>query len=126
MHRRSVLAITLALGLTSFAGAASAQSGPLVIYTSTPTEQMDQLVARFNESYPDVTVEYFRSGTTEVINRLQAEFTAGGAQADVLLIADTVVMTQLKADDRLQAYPDAPIAGTDASLHDSDMTYFST
>jgi iron(III) transport system substrate-binding protein len=126
MHRRSVLAIALALGLTSYAGAAAAQSGPLVIYTSTPTEQMDQLVARFNESYPDVTVEYFRSGTTEVINRLQAEFTAGSAQADVLLIADTVVMTQLKADDRLQAYPDAPIAGTDASLHDPEMMFFST
>jgi iron(III) transport system substrate-binding protein len=52
------------------AGAAQAQEGPLVIYTATPTEQMDELVAAFNESYPDVQVEYFRSGTTEVMNRM--------------------------------------------------------
>ncbi|MGY6645479.1 MAG: ABC transporter substrate-binding protein [Salinarimonas sp.] len=122
--RAAVIAATL--GFLLPAGAALAQSGDLVIYTSTPTEQMDELVARFNESYPDVNVEYFRSGTTEVINRLQAEFEAGAPQPDVLLIADTVVMSQLKADDRLMAYADAPIAGTDAALHDADMTFFST
>ena len=118
--------IAAMLGILWPAGAALAQSGDLVIYTSTPTGQMDQLVARFNETYPDVNVKYFRSGTTEVINRLQAEFVAGSPQPDVLLIADTVVMSQLKADQRLMAYPEAPIEGTDAALHDSDMTFFST
>lgn len=44
-----------------------------MIYTSTPTGQMDQLVTRFNDSYPDIQVEYFRSGTTEVMNRLEAD-----------------------------------------------------
>ncbi|TVR07690.1 MAG: hypothetical protein EA385_12125, partial [Salinarimonadaceae bacterium] len=46
--------IAAMLGFLWPAGAALAQSGDLVIYTSTPTEQMDELVARFNESYPDV------------------------------------------------------------------------
>lgn len=116
----------LALGLAAFAGSALAQSGPLVIYTSTPTDQMDQLVARFNQSYPDVQVEYFRSGTTEVMNRLEAEFAAGTPQPDVLLIADTVVMEGLKRAGRLMPFPGADTTGTDASLHDPEGHYFST
>jgi iron(III) transport system substrate-binding protein len=87
---------------------------------------MDQLVARFNDSYPDVTVEYFRSGTTEVMNRLAAEFEAGAPQPDVLLIADTVVMAGLEAEGRLMPFAEAGIEGTDPALHDDDFHYFST
>lgn len=105
---------------------ALAQSGPLVIYTSTPTEQMDQLVARFNATHPDIQVEYFRSGTTEVMNRLEAEFAAGAPQPDVLLIADTVVMAGLRDAGRLLPFPEAVTAGTDASLHDPAGHFFST
>jgi iron(III) transport system substrate-binding protein len=116
----------LAAALATCATAALAQSGPLVIYTSTPTEQMDQLVARFNASYPDIQVEYFRSGTTEVMNRLEAEFAAGSPQPDVLLIADTVVMAGLRDAGRLLAFPEAETAGTDLSLHDAGGFFFST
>ncbi len=118
--------LTLSAAVTVLALPAFAQSGELVIYTSTPTEQMDQLVARFNESYPDISVDYFRSGTTEVMNRLAAEFEAGAPQPDVLLIADTVVMAGLEADGRLMPFPEAEIAGTDPALHDDDFHYFST
>lgn len=121
-----LLAGAAALTLATAGGPALAQSGPLVIYTSTPTEQMDQLVAAFNESHPEIAVDYFRSGTTEVINRLQAEFAAGDPQPDVLLIADSVVMTALKQEDRLQAYPEAPVEGLDPSLYDAEMTWFGT
>ena len=116
----------LATALAACATAALAQSGPLVIYTSTPTDQMDQLVARFNASYPDIRVEYFRSGTTEVMNRLEAEFAAGNPQPDVLLIADTVVMAGLRDAGRLLAFPQADTTGTDPSLHDADGHFFST
>ncbi|MFD1910692.1 ABC transporter substrate-binding protein [Halodurantibacterium flavum] len=115
-----------ALVAGSLATGALAQSGPLVIYTSTPSDQMDQLVARFNESYPDIEIEYFRSGTTEVMNRLEAEFAAGNPMADVLLIADTVVMEGLKAEGRLLAFPEADTTDTDPTLHDSEGHYFST
>ncbi len=116
----------LAAVLATCASAALAQSGPLVIYTSTPTDQMDQLVARFNASYPDIRVEYFRSGTTEVMNRLEAEFAAGAPQPDVLLIADTVVMAGLRDAGRLMPFPDADTSGTDVSLHDPAGHFFST
>lgn len=57
---RTTFKTALAAAVAStFATGALAQSGPLVNYTSTPTDQMDQLVARFNDSYPDTQVEYF-------------------------------------------------------------------
>ena len=113
----------LALGV---AAQAQAQSGTLVLYTSQPTEQMEEVIALFNEQHPDVEVEMFRSGTTEVLNRLQAEFAAGDPQADVLMIADSVAMTALKNDGRLMAYAAAPVDGYPEALYDPDMTYFGT
>lgn len=118
-----VAAGVLALALS---GAASAQSGKLVVYTSQPSEQMAAVIEEFNKAEPGIEVELFRSGTTEVINKLQAEIAAGDPQADVLLVADDIVMTQLKNDGRLMPYPDAPVEGYDPSWYDPDMTFFGT
>lgn len=106
--------------------ALSAQAQSLTVYTSQPQEQMTEVIAAFNEAHPEIEVELFRSGTTEVMAKLQAEFAAGGSPADVLLIADAVAMTQLKQDDRLMAYPDAAVDGIDPALLDADMTFFPT
>lgn len=121
---------TLSLALPAFtvmAGSALAQaSGTITVYTSQPIEQMDAVVAAFNEDHPEITVEVFRTGTTELMAKLQAEFQAGETPADVMLIADAVAMTQLKNDDRLLAYPDAPVEGLPAAVIDPDMTFFGT
>jgi iron(III) transport system substrate-binding protein len=114
------------LALATVSTVALAQSGSLTVYTSQPTEQMDTIVKAFNEVYPDIQVEVFRSGTTEVVNRLQAEFAAGSTPADVLLIADAVAMTLLKNDDRLETYADAPVQGLPEAVIDPDMTFFGT
>ena len=104
--------------------AASAQQ--ITVYTSQPTEQMDLVVQAFNEVHPEVEVEVFRSGTTEVMSKLQAELAAGTSPADVLLIADAVAMTQLKDGGHLMPYPDAPVEGIPDALIDPDMTFFGT
>ncbi|MGJ3262512.1 MAG: ABC transporter substrate-binding protein [Salinarimonas sp.] len=114
------------LALASISTLALAQSGTITVYTSQPTEQMATIVEAFNEAYPDIQVEVFRSGTTEVVNRLQAEFAAGETPADVLLIADAVAMTRLKDDGRLAAYEDAPVEGLPEAVIDPDMTFFGT
>ncbi|MGP9822532.1 ABC transporter substrate-binding protein [Salinarimonas sp. NSM] len=114
------------LALASVSTLALAQSGSITVYTSQPTEQMATIVEAFNEAHPDIQVEVFRSGTTEVVNRLQAEFAAGSTPADVLLIADAVAMTQLKNDGRLAAYADAPVEGLPSAVIDPDMTFFGT
>lgn len=106
--------------------ALAAPTGTITVYTSQPQEQMTTVVQAFNQDYPDVQVEIFRTGTTELMTKLQAEFAAGSTPADVLLIADAVAMTQLKNDDRLLAYQDANLDGIPADLVDPDRTFFGT
>jgi len=115
------------LGATALAGAAFAQaSGTMTVYTSQPTDQMNAVIEAFTKDHPEITVEVFRSGTTELMSKLQAEFAAGSTPADVMLIADAVAMTQLKNDDRLFAYADAATDGVPAALIDPDQTFFGT
>jgi iron(III) transport system substrate-binding protein len=105
---------------------AAAPAGTILVYTSQPSAQIAKAIDAFHKTHPDVKVELYRSGTTEVMNKLQAEFTAGRPQADVVLIADAVAMTQLKNDGRLLPYPDAPAAKVPAALVDPDKTFFGT
>lgn len=114
---------TLLIG-TALAGAVSAQT--LTVYTSQPQDQMTQVIEAFNKDHPDIRIDLFRSGTTEVMAKLQAEFAAGASPADVLLIADAVAMTQLKQDNRLMAYPEARVDGIDPALLDPDHSFFPT
>ena len=86
-----LLAAALAAA-TLMPAAADAAQGRLVVYTSTPNKAMADLIAAFNKAEPEVTVEFFRSGTTEVMAKLDAEFAAGSPEPDLLLIADSVAM----------------------------------
>ena len=125
---RTLLAWFLAAGIAAGmgAGAVAAPSGRLMVYTSQPSDQMAKVVEAFRKAHPDIRVELFRSGTTEVMNKLQAELAAGRPQADIVLIADAVAITQLKNDNRLLSYPDAPASKVPAALIDPDQTYFGT
>lgn len=119
---RLIAAAALAFGLAT---AAEAQvTGKLTLYTSQPDRDAAQTVEGFKKKHPQVEVEIFRSGTTEVMNKLQAEFAAGDPRADVLFIADAVSMEKLKADGRLLAHPSADLSQFPAEAHDKDKTYF--
>ena len=72
-----ILMLTTALSATAFA----AQAQTLTIYTSQPQEQMTEVIAAFNKDHPDISIDIFRSGTTEVMAKLQAEFAAGESPA---------------------------------------------
>ncbi|MGQ2967226.1 MAG: ABC transporter substrate-binding protein [Allorhizobium sp.] len=122
MFIRTLLATTVLAGLAFTAQA----EDTITVYTSQPQDQMTQVIEAFNADHPEIKVELFRSGTTEVMAKLQAEYTAGNSPADVILIADTVAMTQLKNDDRLLAFTEAPVEGIDAAFIDADKTFFGT
>jgi iron(III) transport system substrate-binding protein len=126
MKRVLVPALAAAALLAGPGAGAAAPSGTLTVYTSQPSDQMTKVVEAFNKAHPAVKVELFRSGTTEVMNKLQAEFAAGRPQADVVLIADAVAMTQLKDDGRLMSYAGAPADKVPPSLVDPDKTFFGT
>ena len=92
-------------------------SGKLVLYTSQPERDATQTVAAFKRVYPGVEVDVFRSGTTEVMGKLAAEFSAGAPKADVLLLADAATMEALKKDGRLLPYREAKVDGLDPGTY---------
>jgi iron(III) transport system substrate-binding protein len=123
---RRTFIFALALAATAAASPAPAQDvkGKLVLYTSQPERDASQTVAAFRKVHPGVDVEVFRSGTTEIMGKLTAEFAAGQPKPDVLLIADAASMETLKSDGRLQPYPEAKVDGLAPGSYDADKTYF--
>ena len=127
--KRLGLFLGLCTVLAGIAGAGPAFGqalGKLVLYTSQPDRDAQQTVAGFRRKHPDVDVEIFRSGTTEVMNKLMAEIAAGQPRADVLLIADALSMERLKAAGQLQAYADADLREFPKDAYDAGRTYFGT
>ncbi|MBA4799223.1 MAG: ABC transporter substrate-binding protein [Rhizobiales bacterium] len=122
MSIRTLVATTILAGLALSAHA----EDTITVYTSQPQDQMTQVIEAFNADHPEIKVELFRSGTTEVMAKLQAEYAAGNSPADVILIADTVAMTQLKNDERLLSFAEAPVEGIDPAFIDPDKTFFGT
>ncbi|MCW2243963.1 ABC transporter substrate-binding protein [Azospirillum canadense] len=115
-----------ALLLGTPAQAADSLSGKLVLYTSQLEADAKQTVEAFKAKNPGVEVEWIRSGTTELMNKLRAEIAAGSPQADLLLIADAVTMESLKAEKRLLPFAEAPVQGYRPGTHDPDGTWFGT
>src|SRR5437868_7396436 len=121
LARKAMLGAIAALFL---GGTAFAQSGKLTLYTSQPDKDAQATVNGFKKAYPGIEVEIFRSGTTEVMAKLAAEFAAGAGRADVLLIADAVSMEQLKLQNRLMQYAEAKTDGFREGAIDPERYYF--
>ncbi|WP_158736006.1 ABC transporter substrate-binding protein [Alteribacillus sp. YIM 98480] len=101
-------------------------SGTLSFYTSQPDEDANALVSAFNEQYPEVEVDIFRSGTEEVISKVQAENQAGDIQADVMLVADAVTFESLKEQELLLPYDSEESEGISEEFIDPENTYYGT
>lgn len=111
---------------TSKETVSSQVSGTLSFYTSQPEEDVTKLLAAFNKQYPSVKVETYRSGTEEVIAKVQAENQAGKIQADVLLVADAVTFEGLKKKNLLLSYKSPELNKIPKSLVDQDGMYTGT
>jgi iron(III) transport system substrate-binding protein len=122
--RNAIVAALCAAVLAVGSVAAQTPKGRLVLYTSQPERDATQTVAAFKRAYPNVEVDVFRSGTTEVMGKLAAEFAADAPKADVLLLADAATMQALKKDNRLLPYREAKVDSFDAGTYDVDRTYF--
>ncbi|MCB8823508.1 ABC transporter substrate-binding protein [Microvirga rosea] len=122
MKRLLTASLLALLSGTAFA----APSGKLVVYTSQTPEVAQQTIDAFKAKYPDVAVEWIRNGTAQLMNILRAEVAAGDVKPDVLFVADTINIGQLKREGRLLPYAEAPTTPYDKAFHDADRTYFGT
>jgi iron(III) transport system substrate-binding protein len=101
-------------------------SGALVLYTSQLEPDAAATVDAFRQRHPAVTVEWIRGGTNQILPRLRAEIAAGGARADLLLLADSLTFEGLKAEGLLRESPDVDIGATPPERHDPARAYFGT
>ena len=100
--------------------------GSMTLYTSQPEEDAQKLIDGFNEEYPDVKVDVFRSGTEEVVSKVLAEKQADSVLADVLLVADSVTFESLKEQDLLMSYESPELKGIPDEFIDPDHMYTGT
>lgn len=100
--------------------------GNLTIYTSQPEADIQALVQVFNKVQPDISVEIFRSGTEEVVSKVQAEKQAGSVLADVLLVSDAATFESLKNDQLLMSYESPELTGISSDFYDAEHTYVGT
>lgn len=125
-------AASSAAGAASQAASAAAvpenaqPKGTLTLYTSQPEADAQALIEAFNAKYPDVMVDVFRSGTEEVISKVEAEKQTNSLQADVLLVSDAATFEGLKAEDLLLSYESPELTGIDSSYYDAEHTYTGT
>jgi iron(III) transport system substrate-binding protein len=112
--------------LASVVFSASVHADTLVLYTSQPAQDAQMTVDAFEKANPGTKVDWVRDGTTKLMTRLRAEMAAGVVKPDVLLIADSVTMEQLKQEGLLAAHKSAESGEYDPALYDKDGYYYST
>jgi hypothetical protein len=96
----------LALGATS----GLAASGKLVVYASQPNTNARQTIDTFRARHSAVQLPFVLDGTNRLMAKIRSDVVIGQAQAQVLLVADSVTMKALKAENLLLAHPAADVS----------------
>jgi iron(III) transport system substrate-binding protein len=118
----------LSLTLTALAGVivlnaavafAQAKSpSRVLLYTSVPQELATQFGDAFMKKRPDVKVEIYRAGSTEVGAKIAAEREVGGIRADLLWLADAPIYYDLRKRGELFSYISPEANAIPADLKD--------
>ncbi len=108
------------------ASTVAAQEGRLTLYTSQPNTDAQRTIDAFHARYPKVEIGFVRDGTPRILAKLRTEIEAGEPKPDVLLIADSVTMEELKREGLLLAHDKADISAYPEGLVDRDKTWFGT
>ncbi len=70
-------------------------SGHIVVYTSEPQDLATEALEAFVTRHPKVTYELFRSGTGNVVSKIDTELQTGKTEADIIWFADIGYLKQL-------------------------------
>jgi len=115
-------AISLAI-LLLFSTACSSKK-TIWIYTSIYEDVISEMKEPLNKILPkDVEVKWYQAGSENIAARLNAEISAGGARADLILTSDPFYYHELKAAGLLLAYKSEAAAKIPADYKDPDGYY---
>ena len=90
----------------------------ILLYTSVPQQLATQFSEAFMKNRPDIKVEIFRSGSTEIGAKLAAEREVGGIRADLLWLADAPIYYELRDKGELAQYVSPEAKHIPAELKD--------
>ena len=115
----TLLAVCGMLALTSAGVLAQAKSpGRVLLYTSVPQQLATKFADAFMKKRPDIKVEIYRAGSTEVGAKIAAEREVGGIRADLLWLADAPAYYDLRKRGELLAYTSPESKAIPADLKD--------
>ena len=121
VYRTSLFSIIIGALMAFNAAVVFAQAktpSRVLLYTSVPQELATQFADAFMKKRPDITVEIYRAGSTEVGAKLAAEREVGGIRADLLWLADAPIYYELKKRGELLAYASPESKAIPADLKD--------
>ncbi|HVO94042.1 MAG TPA: ABC transporter substrate-binding protein [Terriglobales bacterium] len=93
-------------------------SSRVLLYTSVPQELATQFGDAFMKKRPDIQVEIYRAGSTEVGAKIAAEREVGGIRADLLWLADAPIYYDLRKRGELYSYISPEAKAIPADLKD--------
>jgi iron(III) transport system substrate-binding protein len=99
---------------------AQAKPSRVLLYTSVPQELATQFADVFMRKRPDIKVEIYRAGSTEVGAKLAAEREVGGIRADLVWLADAPIYYDLRKRGELLAYVSPEAKAIPADLKDAN------
>lgn len=114
--------IISACGGTSSPGAGT--KGKITLYTSVPEPIANKIQADFQAKFPNITLDIFRAGTSEVVTKIMTEKTAGEIVADLVWVAEPSTYEDFKAQDMLLKYTPPEAANLPADMKDKDGYYY--
>lgn len=100
------------------------QGGTVTIYTSVPENLMNEIAARFATARPGYSLNVYRSGTPDILAKLEAEAKSGAVSADVVWVAETTAAEDLKDLDLLRPYKSPEASEIPAALKDPRGYYY--
>lgn len=98
----SSLIITLGLSMT-IAGFAQANE-KLIVYTSMKESLIGALKAKFNEKYPEVSMDYQSAGAGKLMAKIAAEKESGQIMADIIWTSEVPDFFKMKENGMLDPY----------------------
>lgn len=103
---------------SSWASAQLAPQDKILFYTSLPLDSAREFTASFMKKRPEIRVEIYRAGSTQVEGKLLSERAAGGIKADLLWLADAAIYYQLRDIGELLSYVSPEAKNIPADLRD--------
>lgn len=98
-------------------------TGKLVIYTSIYPDIIKLVEPEMKKAFPDLTIEWFQSGTEKVVAKLAGEIEANRIGADVLMVADPSYYLFLKDKNLLLSYKPKDFDAVAVDKDTKDFTY---